>query len=391
MGHLTGKHEPNNPRICFLMHERNLARDSWVGTSTFMYEALKKRNPNVELKKVRVVKAALFTKLNQVLMKISGLKYNVSHSFYASWYYRKRIKKIINGHQYDAIIAPAMSTAISSLPHKMPLIYVSDATVKLMYNYYEWFSRFTFFSYRESIAVEKKALRNASVCAFSSEWAAQSAIQDYGTDSDRVHVIPFGANLNENEILPFEMVVNRKKGDKCRLLFLGMEWERKGGQIVLDAFQHLRKEGFPCDLTILGCDPPEARNIEGVEIIPFIAKNTPEGKKQWDELMLTRHFLLLPTQAECFGVVFCEASAYGMPSLGPDTGGVSNALVGGKTGFLLPEGSSGKDYAEIVKEVYTHYESQYLPLSKSSRETYDKLLNWDHWAQSVLNLLKTIY
>jgi len=353
-----------------------------------MYEALKKRNNNVELRKIRVVKAPLITFLNKLMIKISGLKYNLSHSFYASGYYRRKLTKLLKENDYDAIIAPAMSTAISSLPHTIPLVYVSDATVRLMYNYYEWFSGFTFFSYRESIAVEKKALGNADLCVFSSEWAARSAIQDYGADPSRVHVIPFGANLREEEILPFEKVIHRDKGEKCRLLFLGMEWERKGGQIVLDAYLHLRKEGFPCDLTILGCDPPEARRIEGVEIISFINKNTPEGKKQWDELMLTRHFLLLPTQAECFGVVFCEASAYGMPSLGPDTGGVSNALVGGKTGFLLPEGSSGRDYAEIVKEVYTHYEAEYLPLSKSSRETYDKLLNWDHWAQSVLNLIK---
>lgn len=45
------------------------------------------------------------------------------------------------------------------------------------------------------------------------------------------------------------------------------------------------------------------------------------------------NFLLLPTIAECAGIVFAEASGYGIPSITYDTGGVGTYVIDGINGF----------------------------------------------------------
>lgn len=355
-----------------------------------MYESLIKFQPGLERIRIKPVSSFLLSAFSRIISRIFGLRYNLSHSYYASRYYGKIAGKLLRSKNYDLIVAPAMSTVISGLKTDIPLIYVSDVTVKLMYNYYEWFSGFTFFSFAESNAIERRALHRADRVVMSSRWAADSAVRDYQTDSGKISVVPFGANMQSEEILPVERVISRTKGDICRLLFIGMEWERKGGRIVLEAMDHMHENSFACELTILGCDPPEAEGRENVNIIPYIDKKTLEGKEQWNELMLSHHFLILPTQAECFGVVFCEASAYGMPSVATDTGGVPNAVINGRNGYRLPMKADGGEYAGIIMEMYNDFEGKYLPLSKSSRQTFDELLNWDKWAEKVNNVIEDL-
>ena len=106
--------------------------------------------------------------------------------------------------------------------------------------------------------------------------------------------------------------------------------------------------------------------------------------------MLTQHFLILPTRAECFGVVFCEASAYGIPSMATDTGGIPNAVINGENGFRFPLDARGETYARKIVEIYQDYENKYLPLSRSSRKTFDELLNWDHWAKKTDEAVKEL-
>ncbi len=361
-----------------------------MGTAFFMFESLKNYQVSLEKVYLKPASSLILAFFNKLINKIFGLKYNLSHSIYASFFHRKQLGKILDKCDYDLIIAPAMSNVVSRLQKDVPVIYISDVTVKLMYNYYEWFSGFTFFSYAESNAIEKKALQRADRVIFSSDWAAKSAINDYHTDPEKISIIPFGANMQPGEVLPKGSVINREKGRKCNLLFIGMEWERKGGNIVLEAMEYFRSAGFTCELTILGCDPEEAKGKHDIRIIPYIDKKTDEGKAQWNKLMLAQHFLILPTRAECFGVVFCEASAYGIPSMATDTGGIPNAVINGQNGYRFPLEARGDEYAKMVMEIYSDYEKKYLPLSRSSRKTFDELLNWDHWAKKTNEVIEKL-
>lgn len=86
--------------------------------------------------------------------------------------------------------------------------------------------------------------------------------------------------------------------------------------------------------------------------------------------MLESDFLLLPTRAESYGIVFCEASAFGIPSITTDVGGVSGVVHNGKNGYTLPYSANGHDYAHMIAEVWSD-EKRYSELSLTSRNEFD--------------------
>ena len=111
-------------------------------------------------------------------------------------------------------------------------------------------------------------------------------------------------------------------------------------------------------------------------------KSKDEDLQKLGEILYNAHFLILPTTFDAYGIVFCEASAYGVPSIAANVGGVSQPVREGKNGYLLPPSASGKDYAEKIISIFSN-QKQYIALRKSSRKEYEKRLNWDVWKRKV--------
>ena len=95
----------------------------------------------------------------------------------------------------------------------------------------------------------------------------------------------------------------------------------------------------------------------------------------------------MPTEFDAYGIVFCEASAYGVPSIATDVGGVRQPIREGKNGFLLPPDATGFDYAEKIRTVFSDRES-YIKLRVSSRYEFETRLNWDVWGEKVNKILR---
>ena len=96
---------------------------------------------------------------------------------------------------------------------------------------------------------------------------------------------------------------------------------------------------------------------------------------------------MLPTEFDAFGIVFCEASAYGVPSIAANVGGVSQPVKEGKNGFLLPPNATAEDYADKIKSVFSDKDG-YIKLRKSSRREYETRLNWEVWGEKVNKILE---
>ena len=110
----------------------------------------------------------------------------------------------------------------------------------------------------------------------------------------------------------------------------------KGGNKVLEIYHNLKGRGFQCTLTIVGSEPPMSLpNDPNIEIYPFIDKTNSNDRLKFHEILTRSHFLILPTRFDCFGIVFCEACAYGIPSLGTNVGGVSQVIKERENGFLF--------------------------------------------------------
>jgi glycosyltransferase involved in cell wall biosynthesis len=107
------------------------------------------------------------------------------------------------------------------------------------------------------------------------------------------------------------------------------------------------------------------------------------------KILQEAHFLVLPTEFDAFGIVFCEASAYAVPSIAANVGGVSQPVREGKNGYLLMPDATAEDYAEKIKSVFADKEN-YLKLRMSSRQEFETRLNWEVWSEKVNKILEEI-
>jgi len=156
---------------------------------------------------------------------------------------------------FDVVIAPTGETEIAYLDTDIPIVLVTDSTYRIMYDYYPAFSNILESSVRELESVATRAIHKSSLLLYASRWAARSAIEEYHADREKVHVIPFGANFEQSP--PKKILIERKQSDRCKLLFIGVKWERKGGDIAFETLLKLEEMGIPVELIVVGCVPPQ--------------------------------------------------------------------------------------------------------------------------------------
>lgn len=369
----------NRRKIAFLTSADPQNRRSWSGIYYYMAQAIQKYcgdvtylGPvNIQLPKL---KTKFLKKTEKISQKLFKKRYNYKHSIWVSQEYSKVFRNKLLNDKFDLIFAPTSSTEIAFLKTQTPIVYLSDTTFSLMDNYYRSFSNIV--NKFEGNIIEKLACQKASLLLYPTKWAAQSAINDYSVPEEKIGIIPFGANINN--IPQREDISDKKSFDVCRLLFLGVDWDRKGGEIAFDALLNLEKLGITSELIVCGCTPPSNFSHKMMKVIPFLDKNDERQLTELENLLLKSHFLLLPTRSECYGIVFCEANAFGLPVITTDTGGVSGVITNNKNGFMLPLSARGTDYAKIIYEIYKD-KQRYHKLMISSRETFEQKLNWTSW------------
>ena len=359
-------------------------RRSWSGLPYYMARALEKHCGEVYcVGPLPLISAKIGKLISRVLQKF-GITYLFTHTASISRKLGSQAQKKLATQSCDVVFAPAGSVVLANLRTALPIVYLSDATQKLMVGYYSEFSELSKSSLRVADDMERTAIQKARQCVFPTSWAAESAVRDYGADPSAVHVIPFGANMDEWP--DRNRALQGGTGNKCRLLFVGREWDRKGGEIAFETLLALERLGVNAELVVVGCEPPKRFQHPNLLVIPFINKNNPEERAQLEDLYFNSHFFLLPTRAECFGVVFCEANSYGLPILSTRTGGVPEIVHDGINGFLLPLEARGQAYATRIDEILGNA-TNYKALRESSRVQFETRLNWDAWGQSMKVIL----
>ena len=297
----------------------------------------------------------------------------------------------LQAQPFDVIIAPNCVPEIAFLRTNIPILLPLDVTFRLQRDYYPLYSRLLASSARQAEAVEAAAFQNAALLLFSSSWAARSAIEDYGIDQSKVRAHFFGANLDH--IPAREQALARllraRQNCICRLLFIGIGWERKGGDTAYETLRALEALGIATELIVCGSTPPPDVAHERMKVIPYLDKNDERQAREIEKLYAQSDFLLLPTRADCAPNVFKEANAFGLPAITAATGGVADIVRDGENGYALPYEARGDAYALLIADLWRD-ESRYHQLAQSSRAAYDERLSWDAWAKAVREMLHEI-
>jgi glycosyltransferase involved in cell wall biosynthesis len=277
----------------------------------------------------------------------------------------------------DAIVSPG-SLPVAFCNSPKPLAIWCDATAKALFQTYPAYTNLSWVTRREADVTDRSCLRRAAAAVYTSDWAAESAEKDYGADSKKVHVVPFGANI-EQAPSPEEVqgyLANRDIVTPT-FLFAGVDWLRKGGDFVVEAISKIREAGCAARLRVMGCEVPETiRKISWVSVDGFVDKHSSEGGEVFSKAFAEAFALFLPSLAECYGLVYCEANAYAVPAVGRNVGGVGTIIRDGVNGLLLPTSTSAAEAANQLLHWIKNPEA-YREICRKSRLEYERRLNWD--------------
>ncbi len=358
---------------------------TWSGTPYFMLQELRRQGVDVEVIAPLKRPFKYLFMPQKAVAKLTGRNLHINRHTIALRSFAAQVERRIRAKRFDAIFSTS-SIPVSLIQPGIPVLYWTDAVIEAVADYYDGtFSNMSFRELRIAHLQEQAALNRAGFAIYSSNWAAKFVRHLYKVAGDKVQVIEFGANLNVdhdlNDIAEFN---EQRLRSECVLLFIGINWDRKGGAFALEAAKLLNERGIKTKLKVVGGNGPEAPFVEN---LGFIKKSTPEGRREFKRLLETSTFFVLPTRAEASAIVFCEASAYGLPIFAPKTGGLENYIIDSQTGYCLPLEADGRAYADLIAATLASPDT-YRRLSIGAFQKYKQTLNWKVGVSSLLNLVE---
>lgn len=121
------------------------------------------------------------------------------------------------------------------------------------------------------------------------------------------------------------------------LLYVGRLTQDKGIVELLRAFRQVAENNGDVYLILLGPSEMDVGSLLS-ELPPSVSARVimPGFSNQPERFMAIADLLVLPSYREGFGTVVIEAAAMGVPAIGTDIYGLSDAIVDGQTGLLVP-------------------------------------------------------
>jgi glycosyltransferase involved in cell wall biosynthesis len=161
--------------------------------------------------------------------------------------------------------------------------------------------------------------RAAGFVAWSS-WTKASFVEDYGCRAEDVAVIPPGIDLNL-------FAPGDRSHELPRLLFVGGDFVRKGGDLLLDVFRRRLRNRAELVL-VTGADVKEEPGVS-------VHRNVSANSEKLCQLYATSDIFVLPTRADCYSLVCMEALAAGLPIVTTSVGGIPDLVQEGETGYVV--------------------------------------------------------
>jgi glycosyltransferase involved in cell wall biosynthesis len=361
---------------------------NWSGTPYHMAKAFTENGAQVDYIGSLQRKLPPFFKIKQALSQyLSNQRESPRFNVVAAQHYSAQVAKQLAASSAEVVVSPLINP-IAYLECKQPIVLWTDALYAALVGFYPPFNYHSASSIIQGNKITAECLSRCQLAIFSSDWAANSARELYGVSHDKVKVVPFGANIESypswEEI---QFIVKQRAQNKIKLLFLAKSWERKGGDVVLAVAKALYEAGYPVELSIVGYQPPGLQPVPPyVKCLGFISKHTPEGKILLRQCLAETHFLFVPSRAEAYGIVFCEANAFGVPCLTTYVGGIGTVVknnVNGMTFGLDAAASAYCDYIVTVAQDRDRYEA----LALSAYHEYETRLNWKVAVNTVKQML----
>ena len=309
---------------------------------------------------------------------------------YSEWFLRslwhQAVLDPLRSDQHRRLLSHFPLLPPAPWPDDWQVSFYIDATTRQVFDDYGAASRIAPEFQRAVLRREQAAYAAAEAIITMSEWAADSVCRDYGIAAERVHVVPGGANLDEQALalLPgMDMPPEPSLQKPLRLGFLGKEWERKGGPFVLSVAEALQRIGIPAVVRAIGPSVQALPDSPLLQPLGFISKRTEMA--EFVREVSSWHFGTLFSSYEAFGISNRECFRLGIPVLAHATGGIPSTFTGPGCGYLFEVHPSVESVSDWIRQQLTPY-SRYLGLRSELADRRTEF-SWIAAAQQLQEIL----
>lgn len=285
--------------------------------------------------------------------------------------FMKRTEAVARGltryqDSYDLIVQMQTLCAPSFDLGTIPYAIYTDSTMALTQRFYPAGARLSRAAANEWMQLEASVCTGASVVFTLSEFARRSVIDDYGCASDRVVSVGSGANQLLSEL-------NDDGSAPARALFVGVDFERKGGQVLLEAWGIVSRHVADAELIIAGPRrSPVTTGLRGVRWVGRINRDALAA------LYKSSRVFVMPSLFEPWGFAFLEAMGHGLPCVGSSCCAMPEIIADGITGQLVPPGEA-EPLAAALMELLT----QPRKAAEMGRAAHERVLSQYGWSDVI--------
>ena len=291
--------------------------------------------------------------------------------------------------QHEALQSVLFHTQVTSLfsaglMRRLPSVISMDAT-PLQYDALGQFYGHSPSSNSHIEGIKKclnvRALTAARHLVAWSEWTKASLVADYGMPADKITVIPPGIDTTQWHFP--RGIAHRDQ--PLHLLFVGGDFKRKGGDVLLKAFQRLA----PSVNAMLHLVTNSADAVESRPDI-CVYRNVKPNSEILLQLFRQANIFVFPTRADCLPLAIMEAMAASLPIITTRIGALPEAVVDGETGLIVPP-NDPEALTSAISQLATDPGLR-AKLGSRARETalirFDALTNYRRLVDVVTNIAR---
>ncbi len=204
-----------------------------------------------------------------------------------------------------------------------------------------------------------------------------SLIEDYGVPASRVTVMPPGIDVEKWQCP--ERRVNGAAKNPFRILFVGADFLRKGGDLLLSLSRRPEFQGVEFHFVTKSYTGEKRQNV-------FIHSDLSINSRELIDLYRAADVFVMPTRNDTHSIASLEAMATGLPVVATNVGGIGDIVLDGETGFIV--GQDDEDaLADRLRRLLQKEELR-ISFGKKSRHRIEKHFNQGRHSELIIELLK---
>jgi len=282
----------------------------------------------------------------------------------------ERVEKLQESDQFDFSLA--IGTSIPNFRPKQPHFVYTDLTMRANAYYPEGNERLKL--WQECIPYEEESLRKASIVFTMSDHVTRSLVEQYGLSQERILRVNGGCNSP-----PIDMPED-SRFERMNVLFVGVQWELKGGPQLVEAFNRVKRRLARATLTIVGCAP----NISGpgIEVLGRVPQS------EVSRYLAKASCFCMVSRREAFGITYIEAMNAGLPVIASDLGATPDFVLNGLTGYRVNHDDIGA-LAERIAELLSNPD-KCRRMGEQARMLAQSHYTWEKTQQKMWQAIRSV-